>query len=683
MDAALQLLFGSGHLTEEDVTRWYAQGFTLSKEDPSLRAPVFGLLQRAGGPCGVLVCVQAFLLTVLVHKAALDESGLALVPAGSGTSSGSSPFKPLKSIDEGAVDMALCSALARVVWQAAGADVEEASLVLPADSGAGVTAFTAFTVTPAASFADLEGLIASALPQFAAPGGIILLLLSLVLTRGVEKIKADMDEATALVVQFGHTSTELLNLLLTGAATSGVFDGEQVLGEGADCLRLRGISSRPLVGYLSAFDAYATPGSFLKSPVYPVWIIASESHFTLLWARDAAVLEESPASASKRSFAKYEPTPEAGFIPATSLAAFMAELGKEAECTDAFAASLDEDGLGIIFWTKLWARLAPMLSAPQPLALFAGGSGAATTGASIGQPTASPAAVAQTVHRSFASPSSPAMTLSAPQPENLDPDILCGLLISLCYDCPTIINECVHVSAIEGLLSQLRLRAEYYPIVGRGLASFVTTLSRASHNPALAQSMSDADEYVPIDELGKAFHVSLGLSLPALVPPPILGQKRARAGSSTALPDLDDGKGDAGSVGAVLGFDTPPSLSPTMPALAPRLDLFETREPDAVRVFDLYHYNGLYDRHGRAPVFTHLVCKQSSDAFAVDASQGGIEEQTAAAMALSMLPASTVGIVSPPVGLHSRGVRALEGILRTRWSGLTITALDGPPPSLD
>lgn len=111
---------------------------------------------------------------------------------------------------------------------------------------------------------------------------------------------------------------ELVNLLLVGRAHSNVFDGTQVVaggGDGSDDLTLRGIPGRAGVGFLSLFEAfgYIRVGEYFKRPVVPVWVVSSESHYSVLFAapRGAAwpsdCYERSRATAAKRRLAYVEP----------------------------------------------------------------------------------------------------------------------------------------------------------------------------------------------------------------------------------------------------------------------------------------------------------------------------------------------------------------------------------------
>jgi hypothetical protein len=109
-----------------------------------------------------------------------------------------------------------------------------------------------------------------------------------------------MDTQTRLVDSLGYCSMELVNLLLTGTAVSNVFDGCQQFGEAAsavsasagaaaagadgDQLVLRGVEQRARVGLLTLFEwyRYVTVGQNLKCPQFPVWVVCSESHFSVL-----------------------------------------------------------------------------------------------------------------------------------------------------------------------------------------------------------------------------------------------------------------------------------------------------------------------------------------------------------------------------------------------------------------
>ena len=126
--------------------------------------------------------------------------------------------------------------------------------------------------------------------------GIVLLLVSLLLTHGPACTASEADDPSgALTAAHGYCTQELVNRLLTGRAVSNVFDGVRSLDGGTE---LRGVGRRSRLGLLTLFEwfKYVEVGQFLKDPELPVWVVCSESHFTLLFAVDQR------AAAGRRPF---------------------------------------------------------------------------------------------------------------------------------------------------------------------------------------------------------------------------------------------------------------------------------------------------------------------------------------------------------------------------------------------
>jgi hypothetical protein len=114
--------------------------------------------------------------------------------------------------------------------------------------------------------------------------GVILLVYSVILTRSVEKIQSDMDlEGSTLLNQHGYASQEIINLMLTGMARSNVHDGERDLGDG---FVLKGVEKKSDVGFLTFFEyfGYFQVGENLKTPRVPIWIVCSESHYSVIFS---------------------------------------------------------------------------------------------------------------------------------------------------------------------------------------------------------------------------------------------------------------------------------------------------------------------------------------------------------------------------------------------------------------
>lgn len=143
----------------------------------------------------------------------------------------------------------------------------------------------------------VQVLVRAALPQWCVRKGwgLLLLVYSALLSRGCQGVGSDMDNEVRLVDGLGYCSMELVNLLLTGAAVSNVFDGCQSFGDtaapaaaaaGAEGgqLVIKGVQRRGRVGLLTLFEwyRYVEVGQNLKCPRLPVWVVCSESHFSVL-----------------------------------------------------------------------------------------------------------------------------------------------------------------------------------------------------------------------------------------------------------------------------------------------------------------------------------------------------------------------------------------------------------------
>jgi hypothetical protein len=196
--------------------------------------------------------------------------------------------------------------LARILWQAAKASQAannvstECVVAVKGDDAGGQSRFMAgWKLRVAASEEQARQVIAAHLPQFmeAKGSGLVQLVLSVLLTKGVEGIKGEMDPLAGdqLIGAHDYCTQELVNLLLCGCARSNVFNGDQVLeGDSAsDTIVLHGISSQSEVGFLSLFEAYQNlvVGSHLKQPRVNVWVVCSESHYSVLFAADPLDLE--------------------------------------------------------------------------------------------------------------------------------------------------------------------------------------------------------------------------------------------------------------------------------------------------------------------------------------------------------------------------------------------------------
>eukprot|EP01138_Halocafeteria_seosinensis_P005154 gb/GECG01005269.1/.p1 GENE.gb/GECG01005269.1/~~gb/GECG01005269.1/.p1 ORF type:complete len:1018 (+),score=140.62 gb/GECG01005269.1/:1-3054(+) len=113
-------------------------------------------------------------------------------------------------------------------------------------------------------------------------------------------VLGDMDfglgSSATLIGSHNYATQELVNLLLTGCASSNVFDGERRLGSSENLeeqVVMHGIQSRGDIGFLTLFEHYdhVHVGNYLKRPRYPIWIICSESHYTTVFSPPRALIK--------------------------------------------------------------------------------------------------------------------------------------------------------------------------------------------------------------------------------------------------------------------------------------------------------------------------------------------------------------------------------------------------------
>ena len=100
-----------------------------------------------------------------------------------------------------------------------------------------------------------------------------------------------MDEKTnKLMGMHGYCTQEMVNLLIHGRAVSNVFNDSIFL----DSLELRGPNKRNDIGLLSLFEQYKSceVGSYYKTPKFPIWVVCSESHFSVIFAIKLEILSD-------------------------------------------------------------------------------------------------------------------------------------------------------------------------------------------------------------------------------------------------------------------------------------------------------------------------------------------------------------------------------------------------------
>ncbi|XP_071803789.1 probable ubiquitin carboxyl-terminal hydrolase MINDY-4 [Asterias amurensis] len=265
------LLFGStsGSFNDE----WKMQGLGFN----DIKKLEFGMVQHKGGPCGVLASIQACIMQHLLF--------------------GENKISTVASLQPTSRDRSQCLALALcdIVWRAG----EKKHAII-------VTLSSRSQFTSSGRYKNdglTENLILNhfkkkeELLEFVSAhigvyesntcSGCILALYSTIFSRTIEKVIGDMDEPTnKLMGAHGYCTQDMVNLILTGRAVSNVFNDVMELDSGSeDKMILRGVNSRSDIGLLSLFEHYGSVkvGSNYKTPRYPIWVVCSESHFSVLF----------------------------------------------------------------------------------------------------------------------------------------------------------------------------------------------------------------------------------------------------------------------------------------------------------------------------------------------------------------------------------------------------------------
>ncbi|RMC04688.1 hypothetical protein DUI87_17858 [Hirundo rustica rustica] len=240
------LLFGSSLCCFSE--EWKIQSFTFSNI-PQLK---YGIVQKKGGPCGVLAAVQACVLQQLIFADSNRNRDT--------RPSGRQQFTPTGKYK---------------------ADGILETLILHS----------------ATRYEDLIVFLQQNIHQFElGPSGCILLTVSVILSRSINLVRNDFDVLTnRLIGSHGYCTQELVNLLLTGKAVSNVFNNVIELDSGnGNITILKGITSRSDIGLLSLFEHYdvCQVGCYLKTPKYPIWLVCSESHFSVLFCLEKDLLSD-------------------------------------------------------------------------------------------------------------------------------------------------------------------------------------------------------------------------------------------------------------------------------------------------------------------------------------------------------------------------------------------------------
>ncbi|XP_004676884.1 PREDICTED: protein FAM188B isoform X1 [Condylura cristata] len=274
------LLFGSSFCCFNE--EWKLQSFSFN-DKASLK---YGIVQNKGGPCGVLAAVQGCVLQKLLFE-------------GDGRADCVRQLQPSNAHRS----HCLALAIADIVWRAGGRERAVVTLASGTQQFSPTGKYKADGVLETlilhnlTCYEDLVTFLQQSVHQFeVGPYGCILLTLSAILSRSTELVRQDFDVPTNhLIGAHGYCTQELVNLLLTGRAVSNVFNDVVELDSGnGNITLLKGISARSDIGFLSLFEHYnvCQVGCFLKTPRFPIWVVCSESHFSVLFSLQPELLRD-------------------------------------------------------------------------------------------------------------------------------------------------------------------------------------------------------------------------------------------------------------------------------------------------------------------------------------------------------------------------------------------------------
>ncbi|XP_052487228.1 uncharacterized protein LOC105769814 isoform X2 [Gossypium raimondii] len=352
------MVFGTG-VSKDILAQWSNQGIRFSP-DPETS---MGLVQHEGGPCGVLATIQAFVLKHLLFFP--DELGkvAANMPQNLNSRRSKSQYvasNNFSAFTEDAKARALVKSMSEMLFlcgnnkRAVIATLSVISHGIEGSEGSSkdvkVLRVDRYT-SPTSAFKRLEAMI----PIFQSRMGALLFLISALLSRGLDCVQADRDDPSQPLVTapFGHASQEIVNLLLCGQAVPNVFDGRMDLGGG---MFLKGISTSVEVGFLTLLESlnFCKVGQNLKCPKWPIWVVGSESHYTVLFALDTAVQDENELeereSQIRKAFDAQDQSGGGGFISVEAFHQVLREtsIRLPSEKLDSLCNS------GFIVWSEFW-----------------------------------------------------------------------------------------------------------------------------------------------------------------------------------------------------------------------------------------------------------------------------------------------------------------------------------------
>ena len=166
-----KVMFGS-NVTPDDVSRWYSQGFVFCDN-----FPMWGLKQAQGGPCGILASVQA----EIIRELCFSQSKISL--------------NNLQNVSSDELNQVFMNALMNILKRSSQSNRKY--IIVNRVMGKVLSSSSSekdFEIFEISDYSEAHRILSSCLESLKSESGVVLFLMSLILTRGVENIKADMDD---------------------------------------------------------------------------------------------------------------------------------------------------------------------------------------------------------------------------------------------------------------------------------------------------------------------------------------------------------------------------------------------------------------------------------------------------------------------------------------------------------
>ncbi|XP_077248646.1 ubiquitin interaction motif-containing protein isoform X2 [Tasmannia lanceolata] len=376
------MVFGAS-VSRDILMQWSNQGIRFSSDPETC----IGLVQHEGGPCGVLATIQAFVLKYLLFfpdelgKNAPNTLSQNLVLK-KPSQSAHVTCGDFTSLTEDRKTRALVLSMLEILFlcgnkkraviatlsvlshrpEDGSEDGQKDEMIARALEGLSIESDSHLQkvlrvnvyTSQTAAFHRLKAM----LPVFQSRMGAMLFLISALLSRGLESVQADRDDPSLPLVTapFGHASQEIVNLLLCGQAVPNVFDERMDLGGG---MFLKGVPTEVDIGFLTLLESlnFCKVGQYLKCPKWPIWVVGSESHYTVLFALDTSVQDENELeereSLIRRAFDAQDQSGGGGFISVEGIQQVLREtnINLPSEKLDHLCST------GFIVWSEFWQIL--------------------------------------------------------------------------------------------------------------------------------------------------------------------------------------------------------------------------------------------------------------------------------------------------------------------------------------